>query len=73
MKNSFAFKNVSKKIPPESSTEMVSSRSYWLNEVSHYHRSQSEWGKQMHLKPARLHLARQKEQFGEGSSLFNRA
>ena len=32
----------------------VSSRSYWLNEASHHRRSQSEWGRQMHLNPARL-------------------
>ena len=43
-----------KNIPLETGTEMVSSRSYWLNEASHHHRSQSEWGQQIYVNFAHL-------------------
>ena len=59
MKESKQAPTKKKRFPPEILTEMVSSRSYWLNETSPHHHNQSEWG-----RPTG------KKQFGEGSLLY---
>ena len=52
-----------KKIPPETSTSMVSSQSYWLNEASNHHRANQNECSKCIWSPHVYHVAREKERF----------